>query len=154
MKKEKKVLDLNEKLSEHFTLREFVVSGVALKHHIDNTPKDEKVVSRLRALCEKTLEPLRRRFGRIRITSGYRCEPLNKAVGGRLKSQHLYGEAADIHIASKEEGLKMFDYIRQNLPFDQLLFEHQMINGCCWLHVSLKSDRGENRYQAIRNYEA
>ena len=113
-------------------------------------PTDSAVVDRLRLLTEKVLEPLRLRFGVIRITSGYRCPRLNHAVGGRTVSQHLRGEAADIHISSMETGQKMFSYIEKNLDFDQLLFEHSMRNGCCWLHVSCR--KVGNRHQAIPYY--
>lgn len=74
-------IDLNLRLSPHFTLREFTLSGTAIAHNIGNTPHKEHV-ERLKALCENVLEPLRRRFGVIRITSGYRCSELNARVGG------------------------------------------------------------------------
>lgn len=138
----------NTTLTPHFTLNEFILSGTAIRKGIDNTP-DEIEIERMRMLCVKVLEPLRLRFGVIRITSGYRCKVLNKAVGGVANSQHMYGEAADIHISNMEVGMKMFDYIRINCDFDQLLFEHSMKNGCCWLHVSYKSDRGQNRHEAM-----
>lgn len=134
-------------LSPHFSLKEMTNSGTAIRHGIENKPNEE-TINRLRALCQNVLEPLRTRFGAIRITSGYRCQRLNALVGGQPNSQHLYGEAADLHIASMEVGQKMFDYIRDHLPFDQLLFEHNMRNGCRWLHVSFKSDRGKNRKDA------
>lgn len=63
-------------LSPHFALGEFTKSGTAIKHGVDNTPHDIIVVVRLTTLCEKILEPLRRQFGAIRITSGYRCHLL------------------------------------------------------------------------------
>ena len=144
--------EFQTQLSPHFTLREFIVSGVALRRHIDNTPADPAVVDRLRLLAEKVLEPLRCHFGVIRITSGYRCPRLNAAVGGRPASQHLRGEAADIHISSVEVGEKMFRFIEENLDFDQLLFEHSMRNGCRWLHVSCRE--AGNRHEAISDYKA
>lgn len=140
-------IDLNQRLSEHFRLSEFVDSGTARQLHIDNTPEPIHV-ERLRQLCLHVLEPLRRRFGVIRITSGYRCERLNEAVGGVSRSQHLLGEAADLHIANMEVGRKMFEFVRTHCDFDQLLFEHRMKNGCRWLHVSYRSDRGTNRHDA------
>ena len=79
---------------------------------------------------------------------GYRCERLNEAVGGVSRSQHLLGEAADLHIANMEVGRKMFEFVRTHCDFDQLLFEHRMKNGCRWLHVSYRSDRGPNRHDA------
>jgi len=145
-------------LSEHFSLRELCTSGTAVRLGIRNRP-DEVAVSRLQLLCEHVLEPLRCRFGVIRITSGYRCPQLNRAVGGSPRSQHLRGEAADIHISNIEVGQKMFRFIRENLDFDQLLFEHIRGNGVCWLHVSYRPAEESpgkivrtNRRQAIYNY--
>ena len=106
---------------------------------------NEKQIARLQELCVHVLEPLRRAFGVIRITSGFRSRLLNQAVGGVATSQHLLGEAADIHISNEEVGRKMFDFIRNHCTFDQLLFEHKQKDGSAWLHVSYKSDRGQNR---------
>lgn len=141
------------RLSEHFTLEEMCRSGAAVRHRIDNTP-DREQTERLRQLCLNVLEPLRRRFGVIRITSGFRSERLNAIVGGADTSQHMRGEAADIHISGMETGRKMYEYITANLDFDQLLFEHSMSNGACWLHVSYKAGKGQNRRQAIPFYKA
>ncbi len=146
-------LETDMQLTEHFRLAEFTRSGTAIRLGIDNRPPDI-VVECLRHLCQKVLEPLRRRFGVVRITSGYRCDTLNKAVGGAPRSQHRLGQAADIHITSKENGRKMFDYIERYLPFDQLLFEHSKTTGARWIHVSIRVDERLNRHQAIGNYEA
>ena len=104
---------LNQTLTPHFTLAEFVRSGVAIRHNIANTPTPN-AINNLRLLCENVLEPLRRRFGVIRITSGYRCEELNNMVGG----------------------MKMFNFVAERLDYDQLLFEHRKSDGANWLHVS------------------
>ena len=68
-------------LSEHFSLREMTASGTAMQLNIDNTP-DEAQTECLRNLCQQVLEPLRKRFGVIRVTSGFRSKRLNNAVGG------------------------------------------------------------------------
>lgn len=134
--------------SPHFSKAEMNHSGVALKLGIDNTPTEAEEEN-LQALCKMVLEPLRLRFGRIIIVSGYRSPALNKAIRGKQNSQHLLGEAADIHVASEAEGRRYFDYIRLHLPFDQLLFEHAMRNGCCWLHVSYRRAPQRNRHEAF-----
>lgn len=139
--------DLNQKLSEHFTLREFVRSATAERLRIDNTP-DWRHIARLCNLCQRVLEPLRHRFGRIVITSGYRCERLNRAVGGVPHSQHLLGEAADIRIVDMVVGMQMFNFIRACCDYDQLLFEHSPRTGGVWIHVSCRAD-GKNRHQAM-----
>lgn len=138
--------NLNDRLAEHFTLREMVASGTARRLNIENIPT-ERDVDCLRRLCQQVLEPLRRRFGVLRVTSGYRCEALNEAVGGQPCSQHLYGQAADLHCSSAESARRMYDYVRQHLDFDQVLLERRLSNGCCWLHVSYVSPR-LNRRQA------
>lgn len=151
-------------LTAHFSLREMCASGTAIRLGIKNEPSEE-VINRLQQLCEHVLEPLRQRFGVIRITSGYRCDRLNRAVGGVKNSQHRLGEAADIHVSNIEVGRKMFRYIKENLEFDQLLFERIQENGACWLHVSFRAEperiqvpsskfqvQKRNRRQAIDNY--
>ena len=93
----KNTLDLQMLLSDNFTLAEFVRSATAERHRISNLPRWEHVLA-LRNLCQNVLQPLRNRFGRIIINSGYRCERLNELVHGVGNSQHMRGEAADIYI--------------------------------------------------------
>ena len=128
--------DAMDMLTPHFSLREMTASGTAITHNIDNTPPQE-AIERMRDLCKNVLEPLRSRFGKIRITSGYRCKKLNKLVGGVPTSQHLKGEAADIHISDLDVGQKMYKYIIDNIPFDQVILEHRH-DGARWIHVSYK----------------
>lgn len=139
-----------EQLSEHFTLRELSISATAIKHGWDNTPDGLAIVN-LRLLCEHVLEPLRRRFGVIRITSGYRSKQVNAAVGGAEFSQHRFGQAADIYVPNVEIGKKMFEFLRTKTDFDQLIYEYVPSTGRQWIHVSYKIEG--NRHQAIMNYE-
>jgi zinc D-Ala-D-Ala carboxypeptidase len=131
-------------LSEHFTLDEFTRSGTALSRHIDNTPSIADI-SRLQTLCTKVLEPLRKRFGAVRITSGYRSRRLNEAVGGAIGSQHLLGEAADIYVPNDDAARKYIDFIRLHLDWDQMIREPMGESHPRWLHVSFTTRRKNRR---------
>ena len=123
---------------KYFTLEELTNSATAKRRGINNTP-DESSRKNLIALVENILDPLREAWGApIIVTSGYRCGRLNKAVGGAAKSQHQYGQAADIRTVSDKpsENKKLFDKIRElKLPYDQLIDEY----GYNWVHVSYSS---------------
>lgn len=136
-------------LTPHFTLREMTASGTAVRRGLKNVPP-AVAVENLRALCREVLEPLRRQVGCVRVTSGYRSEALNRAVGGAENSQHRRGEAADVHCSSLEQAKKWFEIIRRETDFDQLLLERHLKNGCCWLHVSYvrQPGRRKNRHKA------
>ena len=141
------VVNMDEPLAEHFSLGEMLRSYTADLLGINNIPTQEQV-DNLRALCQYVLEPVRRKFGVILISSGFRNQRLNYAVGGAPQSQHLRGEAADIFVATPEQGDKIFAYIRDNLPFDQLLYEHKVRNGYRWIHVSYVRRRRPNRHKS------
>ena len=106
-------------LSPHFTLGEFTKSITAERLGIDNKPGYEQVLA-MRRLCQEVLEPLRQHYGKpIRITSGFRCEALNKAVGGVGRSQHMLGEAADLSVPNEQVARDWFQWIVRNTNFDQ-----------------------------------
>ena len=136
-------------LSRHFALSEFTRSAKALEKNIDNTP-DVESVQAMQELCIHILEPLRRRFGVLKITSGYRSPAVNALVGGALTSQHLKGEAADLFVSSNEVALKMFHFVRLNLDFDQMLLEYRKDKVHC-LHISYTADR-PNRHRCTSYY--
>ena len=133
--------NLNEKLTEHFTLREMTVSGLAVRLEMRNYPSPA-AKERLKALCEHILEPLTRRFGKIRVVDSYRSQRLNIVMRGAKHSQHVLGEAADIHVSSVEQALLMMTFIKEHLDYDHLMLERIMKNGCCWLHVSYVAQPG------------
>ena len=135
-----------EWLSEHFKLAEFERSDVAQALQIDNRVPAELIPS-LRTLCREVLEPLRQHVGKpIRINSGYRCPALNgsEQVQGQTNSQHLKGEAADIHLDSVAEGRDWFKWLMDNTNVDQLIWERK--GSTCWIHVSCKPRPEENRH--------
>ena len=135
-----------EWLSEHFKLAEFERSDVARQLQIDNRVPAELIPS-LRTLCREVLEPLRQHVGKpIRINSGYRCPALNgsEQVQGQTNSQHLKGEAADIHLDSVAEGRDWFKWLMDNTNVDQLIWERK--GSTCWIHVSCKPRPEENRH--------
>ena len=138
------------KITQHFTIEELCASATAKGRGIKNEPTQQAVIN-LTALCVAVLEPLRTWFGReIKIGSGYRCPVLNAAVGGVSNSQHMKGQAADLCIdGDMEKGKKWFNYIRNHLLFDQLIWEHNS-KGTYWVHVSYDA-QGRNRGQVIEN---
>lgn len=130
---------------KHFTLGELCASTTADAHGIKNTPPLQEA-GNLKALAENVLDPLREWYGKpILVNSGYRCPQLNRLVGGANNSQHMKGEAADITAGSKEENRKLLNYIRQHLPYDQLIDEKNL----SWVHVSFCRD-GKNRKQFLQ----
>lgn len=117
---------------KYFTFKEMIQSNTAKARGIENIP-DWDDIYRLQKLIETILDPLREWYGSpIIINSGYRCEALNKAVGGVPTSYHQYGYAADITAGNKTENKKLFNYIKDNLPFTELGWEG---NGT-WIHVA------------------
>lgn len=131
---------------KYFTIEEMTKSSTATAKHIDNTP-NQTAIDNLTKLIEIVLDPLREWYGKpIRVNSGYRCKALNKAVGSKAKnSQHLYGEATDITAGSKAENEKLFNYIKDNLPFDQLINESDF----SWVHVSYREGRLRKQVLAL-----
>ena len=122
---------------KYFTIKELCKSTTATLKKIDNSPNSE-IVNNLKQLVHNILDPLREEYGKpINVNSGYRCDSLNKAVGGSKTSYHRYGLAADITAGSKSENKKLFDLAqRLNLPFDQLIDESDF----SWVHISYSTN--------------
>lgn len=130
---------------KYFSIKEMTKSNTATAKGIDNTP-DQTITDNLTKLIEAILDPLREWYGKpIIVNSGYRCEALNKAIGGAKSSQHMLGEAADITVGSKTENEKLFNYIKDNLPFDQLINESNF----SWVHVSYREGRLRKQVLAL-----
>lgn len=136
---------------KYFSITELCKSATAKRKGIDNTPS-AAVKANLTALVANVLDPLREAWGQpIIVTSGYRCERLNRAVGGASKSQHIEGKAADIHTVSDKpsDNRKLLDLIiSSRLPFDQLIWEYGGDTGPDWVHVSF--NEGANRRKVLR----
>lgn len=130
--------------SRYFRWREFLRSDTAAQLKIDNTPPASAQVN-IMYLVDKVLEPLREALGPIVVTSGYRSEALNKAVGGAHGSFHRYGYAADIRppAVSPVSLKQIFDYIYKKLPYTELIAE-EIPDG--WVHVAIARGR-ENEKQ-------
>ena len=134
-------------ISKHITLKEATYSATGAAKGIDNSPTPEHLEN-MKLLAEKVFEPLREWYGKpIKINSFYRSKALNLAIpGSSLTSQHSFGQAMDIDTASDNK--KLFDYIKANLDFDQLIFEGGTDANPDWVHVSYKA-KG-NRKQVLR----
>jgi hypothetical protein len=131
-------------------MEELYASATATAKGINNKPSVQQMIN-LVYLCAYVLEPLRVAMNEpIKIGSGFRCQALNKAVGGVYNSQHMKGQAADLCIdGDYQKGRKWFNYIRDHLPFDQLIWEHNA-KGTYWVHVSfVYPDFGKNRHKVI-----
>ena len=138
-------------ITMHFTIEELCASQTAKAKGISNTPNMQQMIN-LVYLTAYVLEPLRVAMGEpIKIGSGFRCQQLNKAVGGVTNSQHMKGQAADICVDGDiKKGKKWFAYIRDHLPFDQLIWERNPKTGNYWVHVSfIYPDFGKNRHKVI-----
>lgn len=125
------------KLSEHLDLSEVTRSESAKRNGISNMPTPEHIEN-FKLLAEKIFEPIRNHFNvPIRISSGYRSKELNAKIGGSKSSQHCKGEAIDIDMDSTSiTNKEIFEYIKNNLPFDQLIYEFGNADSPDWLHVS------------------
>lgn len=139
-------------LSKHLSLAEVTRSDSAKRNGISNMPTAEHLEN-FKKLAENIFEPIRNYFGKpISISSGYRSKELNSKIGGSLTSQHCSGEAIDIDMDGTPDGIDnkmVFDYIKGNLNFDQLIWEFGDKNNPDWVHVSYESS-GKQRKQILR----
>ena len=146
-------------LSKNLALSEVTRSETAKRKGISNMPTPEHIEN-FKKLAENVFQPIRDHFGvPIRISSGYRSEALNKAIGGAGKmvngkyvpsSQHCTGEAIDIDMdGTSITNKQVFDYIKDNLDFDQLIYEFGTDSNPDWVHVSYEST-GKQRKQVLK----
>jgi hypothetical protein len=139
------------RISKHISYKEATKSVTALRLGIDNTP-NEYQLQNMELIAEKVFEPLRKAVGGpIKINSFMRVEKLNQAIGGSSRSQHCQGRAIDLddtygYMSNND----MYDYIKKNLDFDQLIFEFPDDKGnASWIHVSYV-DADSNRKRCLK----
>jgi zinc D-Ala-D-Ala carboxypeptidase len=142
------------KLSKNLNLAEVTRSETAKRRKIDNAPTDEHIEN-LKILAANIFQPMRDHFGKpIYISSGYRSEALNKAIKGSKTSQHCKGEALDIDNDNANNGVTnrdIFEFIRDNLKFDQLINEFPVKGKPSWVHVSYS--KTQQRNQILKAYK-
>ena len=143
------------KISAHVSYKEITYSQTAIRRGIDNDP-DPSQLSNIQRLCDRVFEPLREWVGSaIKLNSVFRSKALNNAIGGANSSQHCAnGMSAAMDIDDTyghKSNTDMFHYIRENLVFDQLIWEFGDDENPNWVHISYKEEgnRGEV-LQAIR----
>jgi hypothetical protein len=140
------------KISEHLDLSEVTRSDSAKRRGISNEPTPEHLEN-FKKLAINVFEPIRNHFGfPIHISSGYRSKALNTAIGGSLTSQHCKGEAIDIDMDGSANGITnkmVFDYIKANIKFDQMIWEFGSDSNPDWVHVSYSSS-GKQRGQILK----
>lgn len=147
---------MNQQLSTHFTLQEFLSSETAARMGREIIPPQE-VLTNLQRLCQQVLEPIRVKLGKpIIITSGYRPDWLNVAIGGSRTSAHMTGNAADIKIV----GMKPLDFsrwVQQNAPMEGWPIDQCIQEFGQWTHIgtataprsqylTAKKDAGDTLY--------
>jgi len=142
-----------DKISDHISYREAVRSTTADRLGIENKPGQVELVN-MEIIAERIFEPLRDWVGGpIRINSFYRGPQLNKAIGGSKRSQHMEGRAMDLDDTyGHKTNAEMFYYIKQNLDFDQLIWEFGTDENPNWIHVSYVSEDG-NRQRCLKAYK-
>ena len=162
-------------ISKNFTLAELTKSNTATRLGISNTP-DKEGIHKLRLLATELLQPLRNAVGPLRVTSGYRSESLNSAIGGSSKSQHTKCEAVDLQFVKRGrmDNMRIFNAIvTLGIDFDQLILE---FGGATaekdsynpdWIHISwkitgnrrqilvaYKDENNRTKYRPKKNYYA
>ena len=142
-----------EKISKHVSYKEGVYSITAKRLGLNNDPNSFHL-NNMRVIAEKVFEPLRMHVGGpIKINSFYRGPELNKAIGGSSKSQHCKGQAIDIDDTyGNMSNADMYKFIKENLDYDQMIWEFGDNNNPDWVHVSYVSPE-ENRNRCLKAYK-
>ena len=130
------------RISDHVSYKEGVNSRTADRLNLENIPNTEQLKC-MKDIAEDVFEPLRKWVnGPIKINSFFRGKPLNTAIGGSKNSQHMKGQAMDIDDTfGYESNANMYHYIKDNLDFDQLIWEFGTDKNPNWIHVSYVTHR-------------
>ena len=139
-------------ISNHISYKEGVYSRTALRRGIKNNPNAEQMENMI-AIAEEVFEPLRTWVGGpIKINSFFRSPELNKAIGGSTKSQHCHGQAIDLDDTfGRATNAEMFEFIKEHLDFDQIIWEFGDDTNPDWVHVSYVSPE-QNRNRCLKAY--
>ena len=140
-------------ISKHISYKEGIHSITAIRKGIDNQPNEEQLAN-MKLVAEKVFEPLRIFInGPIKVNSFFRSPDLNKAIGGSTKSQHCKGQAIDIDDTyGKATNAEMYWWIKDNLDFDQMIWEFGNNDNPDWVHVSYVSSE-KNRNRCLKAYK-
>lgn len=127
------------KISQHISFKEATRSGLAIRYGLNNIP-DAKTILNMELTAEKIFEPVRLHFDvPLYVSSFYRSFEVNAKLGGSTTSQHCFGRAIDIDcdVYGGVTNLELFNWIKDNLEFDQLIWEFSNEDGTpAWVHVS------------------
>ena len=137
-------------ISENISFKEGTFSATATRLDISNVP-DKEALMNMQILAKKIFQPLRVYVGGpIKINSFYRSPKLNKAIGGSTKSQHCKGCAIDIDdVHGFKTNNQMYHWVKDNLNFDQLIWEFGDDDNPDWVHISYVNDK-DNRNRRLR----
>ena len=140
-------------ISQHISYKEATTSATALRRGLDNIPGPDQLKC-MQDIAEYLFEPLREWVGGpIKITSMFRGEPVNTAIGGSKNSQHMKGQALDLDDTyGHKTNAEMYHYIKDNLMFDQLIWEFGDTDNPAWVHVSYVSE-DKNRNRCLQAYK-
>ena len=140
-------------ISEHISYKESVYSRTATRLDIDNNPDDRQVLN-METIADEVFEPLRMWVGGpIKINSFFRSPELNTAIGGSSKSQHCHGQAIDLDDTyGRATNAEMYEFIKEHLDFDQIIWEFGDDDNPDWVHVSYVSAQ-DNRKRCLKAYK-
>jgi len=141
------------KISDNITYAEAIHSNTAKRRSIDNTPSSTQV-EKMQLTASKIFEPLREWVGGpIKVSSFFRSTALNEAIGGSSNSQHCKGQAIDLDdVYGHKSNAEMYHWIKDNLNFDQLIWEFGTDVNPNWIHVSYVNDE-DNRNRCLKAYK-